>query len=68
MYLMIIIRLANALKDSLDMPIERLDIQYEAKASMYCGYLTLKEKDCVVEFEIYTNGTVRRLSGERSVE
>lgn len=68
MFLMTIIRLANALKDSLDMPIERIIIQYEEKASMYCGYLTLKEKDRVVEFQIFTNGAVKKLSGEGSVE
>lgn len=67
MFLMIIIRLANALKDSFDMPIERLDIQYNEKASMYCGYLILKEHDRVIEFKILTDGTVRRLRGEGSV-
>ena len=67
MFLMVIIRLANALKDSFDMPIERLDIQYGEKASMYCGYLTLKENERVVEFKIFTNGEVKRLSGEGSV-
>lgn len=56
MFLMIIIRLANALKDSFDMPIERLDIQYEQKYDAYCGYLTLKENDRVIEFKIFTNG------------
>lgn len=67
MFLMIIIRLANALKDSFDMPIERLDIQFSDKTSMYCGYLTLKENERVMEFKILTNGEVQKLSGERSV-
>lgn len=67
MFLMIIIRLSNALKDSFNMPIERLDIQYNEKASIYCGYLILKENDRVIEFKILTDGTVRRLSGEGSV-
>ena len=64
MFLMVILRLADALKDSFNMTIERLDIQYNAKISMYYGYLTLKEDGRVIEFEIYTNGTVKRLSGE----
>lgn len=64
MFLMIIVRIADALKDSFHRPIERLDIQYNAKISMYYGYLTLKEDGCIMEFEIYTNGTVKRLSGE----
>lgn len=67
MFLMIIIRLANTLKDSFDMSIERLDIQYNEKVSMYCGYLTLKENERVLEFKILTNGEVKRLSGEGSV-
>ena len=64
MFLMVIIRLANALKDSFDMPIERLDIQYEQKHAAYCGYLTLKENDRVIEFKIFTNGEIIRMSGE----
>ena len=64
MFLMIIIRLANALKDSFNMPIERLDILYNKTKFMYCGYLTLKENDRIIEFEIYSNGEVEKISGE----
>lgn len=64
MFLMIIVRLADALKDSFDMPIKRLDIHYNEKSSMYCGYLTLKENDWIREFKIYTNGVVESLSCE----
>ena len=61
---MIIVRIADALKDSLNMPIERLDIKYEKQYSTYCGYLTLKEDDRVIEFKIFSNGEVMRLTGK----
>lgn len=64
MFLMIIVGLADALKDSLNMPIERLDIQYEKKYATYCGYLTLKENDRVIEYKIFTNGEIIRINSE----
>ena len=67
MFFMIIVRIANALKDSFDMSIERLDIQYNKKLFMYCGYLTLKENERIIEFKIFTNGEVERLTDEMEV-
>lgn len=64
MFLMIIVRLADALKDSFNMPIKRLDIKYNEKSSVYCGYLTLQEDETIIEFEILTNGEVTRISSE----